>query len=1001
MSTRPDLVDVIRAIAAGAKVDWSAVDAPADQSTHALLESLEILSRVAEAHGSVPSSESPDPESSARAPNADGGEPGERHSWGPLALLERVGSGAYGDVYRAWDTRLDREVALKLLHIDVSAATSTGTVIEEGRMLARVRHENVVTVFGADRIDGRVGIWTEYIDGQTLEESLQQKVFGPEEAASIGLAVCRGLAAVHRAGLVHGDIKSTNVMRDDSGRVVLMDFGASAHRDAIRRPGTAGTPLYMAPEVLRGERATIRADIYGVGVLLYRLVTGGYPVMGATLAEIRDAHRSPARPSLADLNPALPECLVNAVERALMCDPGGRYASADDLADALAGTLPSANPPAPASAFPTWGVAAILVLTIGIATTVGLYLTRAPGAQTALNFEPHDYVLITRFENRTGENVFDGAVEYALQREFSESTVIGLVPEERVENALVLMKRPRDTVIDREVGREIALRDGHIKAVLSGRVERFGASYVVTAQLIDPSNDAVVATIGSETTAQSGVLAALQKQAVQVRTELGEKLNRIRGADPNVEPAATASLQAFQLYNQSYRFGRDGNWQAALEVARQVVKLDPEFASGWIWLAWAVKNTERINARTPDDPRIAAYRDFAERAMQLTSRVPEWERHWVTGSYYTLTIQPAKAIPHYQALLRLRPDHFYALNNLNGAINQLHRPEDYPWYVKNVQEMATRRDPNRPTALAWAVTASVDQTESAQSAKPFLDRLDLLAKSGDASGETARFYRDFGHAYARWRSGDLNGALKQVNAIAATVDSYPRNLRVETVTGVSSYYMAMGRARDRRRFWASLSGDGDREQAERRQAEERADLPSLRRLLGTASHPPHRFIWGPNYVRAGMLDEARLYVEGKSPNYDPGHAAITEGQLSLLAGEPEKAAQQLERAMDLTSMYNDPTYFWGCESLADALWKINRRDDATKWLERCSANNFKTVGVWGVQGFERSTLDLHLADLYRLNHNLQAAEQVEARIRARLALADEDFPLLVELNRRH
>ena len=148
-------------------------------------------------------------------------------TWGHLRVLEPIGRGAFGEVYRAWDTRLAREVALKLLPATAKTLRQATSIIEEGRLLARVRHPNVVTIYGAERIDDRVGLWMEFVNGRTLEQVIAQgHTFGPAEATEIGVQLCHAVAAVHAAGLVHRDVKAHNVMLAEDRRVVLMDFGS-------------------------------------------------------------------------------------------------------------------------------------------------------------------------------------------------------------------------------------------------------------------------------------------------------------------------------------------------------------------------------------------------------------------------------------------------------------------------------------------------------------------------------------------------------------------------------------------------------------------------------------------------------------------------------------------------------------------------------------------------------------------------------------------------------
>ncbi len=249
-------------------------------------------------------------------------------------MLERIGRGAFGDVYRAWDSRLDREVALKLLPADLAVSNQlAASIIEEGRQLARVRHPNVVTIYGAERIADRVGLWMEYIDGRTLHQLVDDgRRFSPREVAAIGQALCGAVAAVHAAGLLHRDIKAQNVMMARDGRVALMDFGTGRDRSVTSTADLAGTPLYLAPEVLTGAKSpSVQSDIYSTGVLLFFLVTRTYPLTGANLASLQTAHERGERGTLKGLAPRVPRWLGRAVERAIDPDPARRYTSAEAL----------------------------------------------------------------------------------------------------------------------------------------------------------------------------------------------------------------------------------------------------------------------------------------------------------------------------------------------------------------------------------------------------------------------------------------------------------------------------------------------------------------------------------------------------------------------------------------------------------------------------------------------------------------------------------------------
>jgi len=341
---------VASSICDGSRVEWESVEASAnDPAERAYLRNLRALYVIAGFHRdqcAKDAERSPTlttevaPSAIATAPVGLDGLP----LWGHLALIEKVGQGGFGEVWRAWDRRLDSEVALKLLaKNDPDDARTDSSVIEEGRLLARARHPHVVAVYGAEQHGGRIGIWMEFLRGRTLAQLIEaQGPFGAREASVIGIDLCRALAAVHNAGIVHRDVKAGNVMRVEGGRIVLMDFGIGrdahqASRESDR--SISGTPLYMAPEVLHGGQETIRSDIYSLGVLLYQLVTGSFPVKGRSLTELRAAHERQQTRLLRDARPDLPEAFVQAVERSLCRESEGRFTTTGQMEQALAMAL--------------------------------------------------------------------------------------------------------------------------------------------------------------------------------------------------------------------------------------------------------------------------------------------------------------------------------------------------------------------------------------------------------------------------------------------------------------------------------------------------------------------------------------------------------------------------------------------------------------------------------------------------------------------------------------
>jgi eukaryotic-like serine/threonine-protein kinase len=353
------LLSIAAAIARGEPVDWSSMHAEDPETTTILgeLRSLEGLSRVGQ----------PVPD-----------------AWGPYTITGEIGHGSYGTVYRALDKDLGLELALKVIRPRDPGDQAAATVaLQEARLLAQITHPNVVRIYGAERVGSEVGIAMELVQGQTLHRVVAaQGPFSANETMLLGGDLCRAVAAVHGARLLHGDIKANNVMRAQGGRTVLMDFGAG--RDLKSAPSrskhAAGTPLYLAPEVLSGGPPTVASDIYSIGVLLFYLATGTYPVHGHTRTDVEQQHLSRApRRLLRDVRPDLPESFIHIVERATAERPEDRYATAGELEAALARAIRSEEQaPVHSKEINRWPLAvaaavaaAVAVAVIGLAYRAG------------------------------------------------------------------------------------------------------------------------------------------------------------------------------------------------------------------------------------------------------------------------------------------------------------------------------------------------------------------------------------------------------------------------------------------------------------------------------------------------------------------------------------------------------------------------------------------------------------------------------------------------------
>ena len=410
--------------------------------------------------------------------------------WSHLRLVERIGRGAFGEVYRAWDTRLDREVALKLLPADRSSGDrAASAIIHEGRLLARVRHPNVVTIHGAEQIADRVGLWMEFVRGHTLEQILdERKVVSAAEAVEHrSRALSRDFGGARRrppASRYQGPQRDAA----EDGRIVLMDFGTGRELEDDASSDLAGTPLYLAPEVLQGQRATVRSDIYSLGVLLYHLVTGSYPVQARTVREVRRAHERGERTAVQTARPDVPPKLARVIERAIDPRPERRYQSADALAADLAALKP--RPRFVRLAYAA-GVAAASILVVGAGWEVAgrqMGSSRTPSALLAgvaglstvgaVNVSPAErpIIAVLPLQNLSAEPDSDYFVDGLTDEIIRNLAVIkGLEVRSRT-SSFAFKDKPRNL---RDVGEQLG-----VNLVVEGSIMRSGSRLRINAQLV-------------------------------------------------------------------------------------------------------------------------------------------------------------------------------------------------------------------------------------------------------------------------------------------------------------------------------------------------------------------------------------------------------------------------------------------------------------------------------------------------------------------------------------
>jgi tetratricopeptide (TPR) repeat protein len=1049
------LITLAAAVADGGALDWGALQSSAIAS-HDLLPYLKALSTLVRLrHDEAPLSHAVDTSQDA-GPRTQLDVGLDR--WGPLELREKIGRGRFGDVYRAWDPGLHREVALKLLReTPASGAGTDARVVAEGRLMARVRHPNVATIFGALHAEGRTGLWMEFIQGRTLHEELRDRgPFGEDELRRVGVESCRALQAVHTAGLVHRDVKAQNVMREGGGRLVLADFGTGRDLgDGPEEEPIAGTPLYLAPELFRGERASPASDLYALGVLLFHLATGRYPVEGRTFQELRDAHARGARRAPGTDRPNLPRDLLAAIDRALAPEPGARFESALAMEIALSGGDARASATAAATTRPTGRLTAIAMAAAaaiaGIAWALAAWSPAAdandpprlpnsrapaqstvtpaadradvPSAETSLApdaavdddapvfpLNPGAWAIVA-FENRTGEEGLGRGLELALRSNLHASTRLKVASHLRVGDALAAMQLPRDTSVDRTRALEVSRRDAGISAIVAATLEPAGERYRLSVHLLDPRGEGRVRSTATEVVDRRQLLAAVRQLASVVRRAFGDS-PPAREAGGDKGGALTASVEA---------------WLSYAAAAEEMARIPPTpVLMGRSASAIAVAAEPLLRSALTDDP------DFQQAHLLLAWSLMFQGRHDEAGGYASRAVElQTRAVPGHGALAQAATHYLRARAYVSGspeAVEAARRSvsaydealasdADFIWAEPvrgwNVGVTALTAD-RRRAQLILADARPLDYEANAKAAWTLYRTGSLVRARQYASRAAAAGFPeqpkqgampipppgvDLFEAFVDWKEGRTAAVAAALDRLEASGSAFPPHQGAQAQAMELAF--ALGRLRQAERFIppTSIGSRADLMAL-------RGDVEGLRRVMERSPDFPAANIQSiPFFLKAGMVERATAEAakaavdEGAPPGSRLGEQ-IASGVLALAEGRAADAVAALRAAAGRPSP-TDGLRILVLESLAAALEADGDTDAAIATLR--SINPFLDAPVPQLDAGRPPPLWPHvraqgeIARLLRESGRAKDAIVIEMRLSAMLAHADADHPLLLQL----